>query len=353
MSLSSSGDLSYVSPSLRGSSCVTNAFSGSPDDQLVVANYFLEGTNSFPRDPKRGVYWLTQSANAGNICALNQLGLCYLGGEGVMKDDQLGFRLIKIAAERGLEVAMMNIAFLASNGRGTPVDYPLAAEFLHKAADLGNADAAYQLAQFYLHGWGVPQDKNHAFQFFQQASGAGYAPARAALARCYEEGIGTDVDLQTARKFWLYAALNNDAVAARCVGERFLTGTGGFPVDPMKGRRYLLRAAEAGDAQAQYQLATCCTQGIGGPQNAMAGLKWLEKSAEQNYPEAVTELQAIRKEDERVQQEFKEMMENLKNAGGFSEANESPGNTSKRSKDAKKRNILKRIFRGKPGGAAP
>jgi TPR repeat protein len=280
-----------------------------------------------------------------------------------MKDDQLGFRLIKIAAEKGLEVAMMNIAVLASNGRGTPVDYPTAAEFLQKAADIGNADAAYQLAQFYLHGWGVPQNKSRAFQLFQQASSAGYAPARTALARCFEEGIGTEVDLQTAssleldhheedeRKFWLYAALNNDAVAARCVGERFLTGTGGFSVDLVKGRRYLMRAADAGDAQAQYQLATCCTQGIGGPQNAMAGLKWLERSAGQNYPEAVAELQAIRKEDERVQQEFKEMMENLRNAGGIPEVSTLPATTSKRSKDAKKRSILKRIFRGKPGGA--
>jgi TPR repeat protein len=60
------------------------------------------------------------------------------------------------------------------------------------------------------------------------------------------------------------ASLSGDIVAQRCVGEKLLAGEDGFGVDPEKARRYLARAALAGDAQAQYRLALCCDQGIGG-----------------------------------------------------------------------------------------
>jgi len=346
--LSPSTDLSYVSPKFRDSASVTNAFHGSAGDQLMLANCFLEGTNGFPRDPKRGVYWLTQSVNGGDICALNQLGLCYLGGDGVMKDDILGFKLIKLAAEKGFVVAMLNVALLASNGKGTPVNYALAAEYLKLASDQGNVEAGYQLGQFYKYGWGVPQDKALAFQYFQNASREGHSNARASLALCYEEGIGTEVDFQTARKYWLHAALNNDAIAARNVGERFLAGTAGFPVDLVKARRYLLRGAEGGDAQAQYQVSKCFTQGIGGPDNAAIGLKWLEKAAAQEYPEAVAEVQANRQQEEQVLA-FNEMMANLQRT---KENVDADSMESGRYKDqSKRKSLIKRIFRGKPGGA--
>lgn len=299
-----SGDLSYVSPNLRSSTNVTKAFFGSSSDQYELANCFLEGANGFPKDSKRGVYWLTQAVNGGDLCALNQLGLCYLSGEGVMKNEEVAFRMIRLSADKGLVVGMINTALLAANGRGISVDFPLAAEFLLRASQQGSADATNQLGQFYLRGWGVAQDPAKAFQYFQKAADEGAAGAAANLAQCFEEGIGTSVDFAVARKHWIQGALNNDAVAARCVGERFLVGARGFPVDAAKARRYFLRGAEGGDAQAQYQLAQCLNQAIGGPPDSKARVMWLEKAAAQNLPEAIAEMGDVQIEEKILEEQI-------------------------------------------------
>jgi TPR repeat protein len=52
-------------------------------------------------------------------------GLCYLEGTGVIKDEKLAFHLIKLGAEKGDVVAMVNAALLSTNGCGTTVDYRL------------------------------------------------------------------------------------------------------------------------------------------------------------------------------------------------------------------------------------
>lgn len=58
-------------------------------------------------------------------------GLCYLEGTGVMKDEKLAFQLIKLGAEKGDVVAMVNAALLSTNGCGTPVDFQLGMFPLH------------------------------------------------------------------------------------------------------------------------------------------------------------------------------------------------------------------------------
>jgi TPR repeat protein len=49
-------------------------------------------------------------------------------------------------------------------------------------------------------------------------------------------------------------------------------------------------AAEQGSAEAQYQLGIHLIEGIGCHKNWNAGIKWLKKSAEQNYGPAKTSL---------------------------------------------------------------
>jgi len=48
----------------------------------------------------------------------------------------------------------------------------------------------------------------------------------------------------------------------------------------------LIRAAEQGDAEAQYNLGEAYTKGEGIPQDYAEAVKWTRKAAEQDYPRA-------------------------------------------------------------------
>eukprot|EP00026_Physarum_polycephalum_P010097 Phypoly_transcript_10248.p1 GENE.Phypoly_transcript_10248~~Phypoly_transcript_10248.p1 ORF type:complete len:356 (+),score=58.61 Phypoly_transcript_10248:56-1123(+) len=288
---SNANDLSFVSPDLRSHAVVEKAFQGSATDQYNLGTNFLEGANGFRKNNERGVYWLTQAVNGGEVFALNQLGLCYLEGSGVIKDEKLAFQLIKLGAEKGDVTAMVNAALLSTSGCVTNVDHRLAADFLKDAASKGYGPAAYQLGQLHMHGWGVAQDGSAAFQFFSSAADEGVLEAHSGLAQCYTDGIGTAPDLERAKQHWLTASYGGDPVALRCVGEKLLDGTDGFMIDREEARRYLERAAIAGDAQAQYKLALCCIKGIGGPVDLSAHDMWLEKAVAQRHPAAIAEKQ--------------------------------------------------------------
>jgi len=355
-------DLSHISPKLWRTRNVERAFGGSPADQLELAQNFLEGINGFQQDNKRAIYWLTQASNNGSVEAVNLLGVCYIEGIGIIKNESVGFDLVKFAADKGDVTAMINIALLSFHGSGTSVNYIIAAEYLQKAAEAGNGQAAYQLGQLYLQGKGVKKDENKAFQCFTLAADEGLMEAQVGLAQCYANGIGTDADLQAARKYWVTASLSGDAVAQRSIGERLLNGTDGFSKDPEKARRFLARAAEAGDTHAMFQLALCYDKGIGGPKDNVAKVKWLEKAAEQHHPGAVAELQDFLKEQLKFEFDVKDMSdhgssttletkEELEEPQNI-EIEDTAENTDSPKKLVKTRSFILRMFKKVSGSAA-
>lgn len=360
---SSNSDWSFVSPCQRHSEVVENSYQGSAQDQFKLATNYLYGTGGFRKNMERAVYWFTQASNGGEVQALGQLGLCYLEGLGTLKDETLAFNLLKSGAEQGDVNAMLHAAKLASSGRGTAVDHRLATEFLTEAANKGHGPAAYQLGQMYLQGLGVAKDANQAFLYFAQAATAGVMEAHTGLAQCYTDGIGTPVNLQLAKKNWIAASLSGDVLAQRIVGEKLLTGADGFAEYPEKARRYLERAANSGDAQAQYQLALCCYFGIGGPQDLEARDKWLGKAVEQHHAAAITEKQnlndepkeIINKREEEGEKTEENEHEGKRNSQSFGSETSDDNELSRVNSETKKKPSLLRRIKSRiiaPSGAA-
>jgi TPR repeat protein len=60
----------------------------------------------------------------------------------------------------------------------------------------------------------------------------------------------------------------------------------GVEQNAAKAVDYFKKAAELGHAQAQYNLALCCMNGIGTEQSDTEAVKWLKKAAEQGIAEA-------------------------------------------------------------------
>ena len=65
---------------------------------------------------KAALYWLQQAAQQGHPDAMQWLGRCYLRGEGVPKDDNLGIMWIAKAASHGHMIAKSQMHAMLSQG---------------------------------------------------------------------------------------------------------------------------------------------------------------------------------------------------------------------------------------------
>ena len=82
------------------------------------------------------------------------------------------------------------------------------------------------------------------------------------------------------------------------------------------------KAAEQGDAMAQYNLAQCYRKGYGVPQNYTEAVKWYRKAAEQGYAEAQFNLGGCYGKGEGVTKNYTEAVKWFKKAAaqGHSDA---------------------------------
>jgi len=71
------------------------------------------------------------------------------------------------------------------------------------------------------------------------------------------------------------------------LGFAFSTGAGGVPRDPERGFYWTLKAAEQGNAKAQYNAGLDYSKGIAVAKNSEKSEYWLKKAAAQGLPEAV------------------------------------------------------------------
>ena len=87
---------------------------------------------------------------------------------------------------------------------------------------------------------------------------------------------GLSVTIQNLRK----AAEQGDAEAQFSLGSCYDEGEG-VRVDKSLAVKWYRMAAERGDADAQYNLAACYDNGEGVRKNSVAAVKWCRKAAEQ------------------------------------------------------------------------
>jgi len=126
-------------------------------------------------------------ADAGDHLAENYIGLMYVQGLGVTKDESTGFLYIKKSAEGNNPAGQNNLGDLYRQGQGCNIDMYKAVEWYQKAADNKNSRAAYSLGYMYLKGFGVSQDYAKAIYNFKKSN---YDMAKHWLGVCYYLGYG-------------------------------------------------------------------------------------------------------------------------------------------------------------------
>jgi len=195
------------------------------------------------------------------------------------------FEAIRRAAESGDAEAQFKLAKFYETGKGVLQNTDQAIRWYQKAAAQGHVDAQYEFAgalgrenpeavflmgKMYLDGaGGVKKDVAEAIKRFKQAAVKGHVEAQYLLGVIYAEGEGVEKDNAAAAKWWEMAAKQGHLKAKNAL---------------KMGQ--VLKAAESGDAEAQYKLAGFYEEGNGFPKDAVKAFAWYKRSAEQGSAKA-------------------------------------------------------------------
>lgn len=160
-------------------------------------------------------------------------------------------------------------------------------------AEKGNAVAQNTLGMLYAQGKGVPQDDRQAVFWYQKAADT-IPPAAFNLGGYYLYGMGgLPVQPEKTVKLWEKAIKDSKqpfATAMMDLGILYMNGADGVPPDQKRAVGLIERAAQAGLARAQDELARLYLDGVGKQQSDRQAFEWFSKAAAQNYAPAQTAL---------------------------------------------------------------
>ena len=204
-------------------------------------------------------------AEAGDVHAQFNLYLAYSEGKGAPQDDVEAFKWCQMAENQGLSPRTQETYKKAEAGDvksqiliAKECDYRKnnaeAAKWWRRAAEQGNDEAQNNLGIMYYRGEGVPEDCVEAMYWFRKVVAQGGRSATSAA--------GT-VQLMYSR------------------GE-----LGGKPKNSREKVEFLRKAAEQGDAIAQYYLGGMYQSGAGAPKDLVQAHVWYNIAGANGYEDA-------------------------------------------------------------------
>lgn len=189
------------------------------------------------------------------------LGRMYLKGEGVEQDYYKAFQSFNLSAENGYSHSYYYIGNQYYYGLGFEQDYQKALSYYFKASEAKDNYADYRIAKMYLKGEGINVNSEKAEEYLLKS--VNKVPlANYDLAKLYEDN-SDKFNISNDRIYSLY----QNALKALIEQEK-----------------------EGNDAFSEMRIADMYINGKGTKVNIMEAVKWLEKSAQQNNPDAYYQL---------------------------------------------------------------
>ncbi len=145
---------------------------------------------------------LKQMAYAGDVTSQVRLGVIYLTGDGVTKDDAEALKWLRMAADQDNALAERYLAEMYFKGRGVPADNMQAAKWLRMAAEQGDAESEHNLAVLYSQGLGVPRNLKQAVEWMRKAAEQNLAAGQQGMGAFYQNGDGVPEDPVEAAKWY-------------------------------------------------------------------------------------------------------------------------------------------------------
>lgn len=114
----------------------------------------------------------------------------------------------------------------------------------------------------------------------------------AALDDAIAQAVLGDIRFEQSRRadacrWWLRSAENDYAPAQVAVGQCYLDGPGRFPKDAAQAVAWFRRAADQGNAVAQFRLAMALAAGAGVPRDTLQAARWARAGAALGYAPAI------------------------------------------------------------------
>lgn len=246
------------------------AASGDADALFRLATVYDNGYDTIGVDSLRSSSLYLQSAQAGNVAAMNQIGYRLLKGEGGMERDiASGLGWLVRAAEAGDPKAASNLGWLLIDGGIVEADEEKGAMWLGKAAEAGLPVAQSLLGDLYRDGRGVTRDSLMADSLYREAFERGLADAGYRLYALNSEKYASLPAQEMVKvgkyyylrgvpsagvKLFYLASEKGDADAMALLGDAY-TRAQGVPYDYRLSLRYYARGANGGNAAAQFVIA--------------------------------------------------------------------------------------------------
>ena len=148
---------------------------------------------------------LVQAAEAGDLDAQCNLGLCYSDALGVEKNYKKAAFWFAKAAAKNHAPALHNLGHLNSIGCGVTKNWATALKLWRKAARSGYAPSINNIGYYYEKGLGVTQNYKTALLWYRKAAELDLPDAMFEVGRYHYEGLGVKQNLEEAY-YWLYTA---------------------------------------------------------------------------------------------------------------------------------------------------
>lgn len=276
---------------------------GSADAQVALGNCYVDGLG-VGKDLGEAMFWfgkaaaqgdegsmaylakvLPEAAKQGDPYSQNALGLCYLNGSGVTKDETEAVKWFRKAAEQEYAEAQNYLGECYVRGTGVEKDTEMALECFFNAMDQGHSKA-----------------KDSYMSLRHELAENGDADAQYFLGVLYWQGMTLTDNTQVPEKntkegmkWLLKAAAQNNSGAQHYIGLAYFNGDG-VGLDYVEAAKWFRKAAEQGDASLQYKLGLNLYHGEFLPEDKTEAMIWLRKSAAQGNKDAIEKLEEIKNE---------------------------------------------------------
>ena len=251
--------------------------------------------------------WFLSGAQSGDIKAQRNIAYMYTHGLGVAKDIDKAVEWYNEAAKNGSSLAAIEIINLGRetemthlhngrkhyNDKDKSANIPKAIEYYEKAATANKGEAYYYLGRIYTEGEGIPRDLEKSFKAFKTASELGHAESQYYLGAMYNEGVAVPQNDKEAFKWHSEAAEQGHQLAKYSIATMYYQGTG-TPKDVNKALEIYLELANEKMKEAQYSVGMIyktrvVTKGTE-KESEQEAIKWLKKAAEAGDADAQFEL---------------------------------------------------------------
>ncbi len=248
---------------------------------------------------------LETATRSGDLDALCELANLLVGGYSSVRDLSRGLELYKEAARLGHTTAMRRLAALHLEGDSLPLDRKAAGRLLGEAMKQGDLEAHCELAQLLLEV-GQPKGRAEALRILERAANLGSSRAQREL------GLELLKDWRKAPEGfqWMMEAARAGDAEAQFEAARCCRAGKGADTDPGTALGLFWGAAEQGHTEAQYQLGFMLDRGLGvdDAQPAEASV-WFWRAIQKGHPEAAFSLAALLEQGRGVPQDLERALQ--------------------------------------------